>query len=253
MPLLRTRLFSCSSWLLPLLTAACLAACGGGGGGSANPLPNGNALSVSVSGNGRVVSAPAGIDCGATCSTHFDPATSVTLSATPATGQVFGGWGGDCAGTAASCTLTMEAARTVTASFNAPPPSSFTLGVNVSGNGTLRSQPAGIDCGSTCNAPFAANTSVVLSATPTAGSTFAGWSGACSNASGTCTVTMDAAKTVTANFAVAVLPLSVSISFSPATVPAGGSAQMIVTVVNPNSTNTGSQFTLNLPDRKSVV
>lgn len=201
MPLLRTRLFSCSSWLLPLLTAAGLAACGGDGGGSANPLPNGNALSVSVSGNGRVVSAPAGIDCGATCSTHFDPATSVTLSATPATGQVFGGWGGDCAGTAASCTLTMEAARTVTASFNAPPPSSFTLGVNVSGNGTLRSQPAGIDCGSTCNAPFAANTSVVLSATPAAGQVLSGWGGACTGAGTSCTVTMSQARSVSVVFA----------------------------------------------------
>ncbi len=157
MPLLRTRLFSCSSGLLALLTAA--------------------------------------------CSTRFDPATSVTLSATPATGQVFGGWGGDCAGTAASCTLTMQAARTVTASFNAPPPSSFTLGVSVSGNGTVRSQPAGIDCGSTCSAPFAANASVVLSATPAAGQVLSGWGGACTGAGPTCTVTMSQARSVSAVFA----------------------------------------------------
>ena len=203
MPLLRTRLFSCSSGLLALLTAVCLAACGGGGGGSANPFPTGNALSVSVSGSGRVVSAPAGIDCGASCSSRFDPATSVTLSATPASGQVFGGWGGDCTGTAASCTLTMQAARTVTASFNAPPSSSFTLGVTVTGNGTVRSQPAGIDCGSTCSAPFAANASVVLSATPGAGQVLSGWGGACTGAGPSCTVTMSQARSVSAVFAAA--------------------------------------------------
>lgn len=185
------------------LLALGLAACGGGGGGGSAPPPTGNTLSVAVSGNGRVVSAPAGIDCGSQCSARFAETASVTLTATPATGQVFSGWGGDCAGSTATCTVTMAQARTVTAAFNAPPPSSFALAVTVNGNGTVRSQPAGIDCGSTCNATFAANTSVVLSATPAAGQVLSGWGGACTGAGTTCTVTMSQARSASATFTAA--------------------------------------------------
>jgi hypothetical protein len=68
------------------------------------------------------------------------------------------------------------------------------------GSGTITSTPAGIDCGTACSASYAAGTSVRLVATPAVGSVFAGWSGACSGLSSTCTVSMDAAKAVTAVF-----------------------------------------------------
>ena len=48
------------------------------------------------------------------------------------------------------------------------------------GSGTVTSSPAGINCGATCSASFPAATVVTLTAAPAAGSTFAGWSGACS-------------------------------------------------------------------------
>lgn len=203
MPLIRSRrLLHFASVLAASLS---LAACGGGGGssGTTPPPPGGNTLTVSVSAGGSVSSSPAGIDCGADCSAQYSAATTVTLTATPAAGRVFGGWGGDCSGTSRTCTLSMQQARTVTASFNAPPPSSFTLAVAVTGNGAVRSQPAGIDCGSTCNAPFAANTSVTLSATPAAGQVFSGWGGACTGAGLACTVTMSQARSVSAVFAAA--------------------------------------------------
>ncbi len=188
---------------LALITLG-LAACGGGGGGGSPPItPTGNALVVAVSGNGRVASNPTGIDCGAQCNASFAATTSVTLTATPAAGQVFTGWGGDCAGTAATCTVTMGQARTVTAAFNAPPPTTFALTVSVSGDGTVRSQPAGIVCGAACSAAFAANTSVVLSATPGAGQVLTGWGGACTGAGTTCTVTMSQARSASATFAAA--------------------------------------------------
>jgi hypothetical protein len=63
------------------------------------------------------------------------------------------------------------------------------------GSGTATSVPTGIACGATCAYAYDYNTSVTLAATPATGSTFTGWSGA-----GTCVVTMDAAKSVTANF-----------------------------------------------------
>jgi len=67
------------------------------------------------------------------------------------------------------------------------------------GSGTVTSSPAGIDCGSTCSASFASGTSVTLTASAAADSTFAGWSGACSG-TGPCTVSMTEARSVTATF-----------------------------------------------------
>ena len=70
-----------------------------------------------------------------------------------------------------------------------------------SGAGTVTSDVGGIDCGTTCSASIVESTaSVVLTAAPASGSTFAGWSGACSGADTTCTVTMGAARSVTATF-----------------------------------------------------
>lgn len=68
------------------------------------------------------------------------------------------------------------------------------------GAGTVASTPAGIDCGATCKGSFASGTSVTLTATAAAGSTFAGWSGACTGASATCAVTVSEAATATATF-----------------------------------------------------
>ena len=67
-------------------------------------------------GSGSVTSTPAGIECGATCTTIFDSGTAVALTAMPATGSLFAGWSGACGGTG-SCEVTMNAARSVTATF----------------------------------------------------------------------------------------------------------------------------------------
>jgi YVTN family beta-propeller protein len=79
---------------------------------------------------------------------------------------------------------------------------SFTLNVAEAGTGagTVMSNPAGINCPSvSCAASFSAGTTVTLSAAPNAGSTFVGWSGACSGR-GSCTVTMNSNQAVTATF-----------------------------------------------------
>jgi alpha-tubulin suppressor-like RCC1 family protein len=82
-------------------------------------------------------------------------------------------------------------------------PVNFALAVSKAGtgSGTVASSPAGtIDCGATCGASLASGTTVTLVATPAAGSSFTGWSGDCSG-TGNCVVTMNAAKNVTATFA----------------------------------------------------
>lgn len=65
---------------------------------------------------GRVTSAPAGIDCGATCAYSFS-ASPVTISAAPDATADFLGWSGaGCTGTA-PCVIAMDTAKTVMATF----------------------------------------------------------------------------------------------------------------------------------------
>ena len=154
---------------------------------------------VNGTGTGSVTSAPAGINCPGTCSFAPPGGSTVTLTATPAAGSTFAGWSGcGCSGTG-TCVVTMSSAQSVTATFNVQ---TFTLTVIKPGTGagTVTSAPAGINCGATCNFPYAFGTVVTLTAAPTAGSTFAGWSGGGCSGTGTCMVTMNAAATVNAQF-----------------------------------------------------
>jgi len=94
-------------------------------------------------------------------------------------------------------------------------PTSFALAVTKSGTGTgtVTSSPPGISCGTTCSANFDNATVVSLTATPDSGSTFAGWSGSCTG-TGACSVTMDAAKSVSANFSTNAGPFALTVSKS---------------------------------------
>ena len=158
------------------------------------------ALTVQLagSGTGAVTSNPAGITCGTDCDETYDSGTAVVLTAQPNAGSRFVGWtGGGCSGTG-TCTVVMAAAATVTATFAA----TFDLTVTRTGAGTglVTSTPAGIVCGTDCSEAYDSGTSVQLTATANAGSTFTGWSGGGCTSTGTCSVTMSAATTVTANF-----------------------------------------------------
>ena len=151
------------------------------------------------SGTGTVTSSPAAIDCGATCSAQFTHGTSVTLTGSAGANSQAVVWSGcDSVNGSNQCVVAMTAAKSVTATFNLV---RHTLSVAKAGSGTgsVTSSPAGIDCGGTCSTTFAHGTSVTLTATASAGSSFAGWSGACSG-TGSCTVTMDADRSVTATF-----------------------------------------------------
>ncbi|HYD41894.1 MAG TPA: glycoside hydrolase family 9 protein [Anaeromyxobacter sp.] len=162
--------------------------------------PTTYALTVTPAGTGggTVVSSPAGISCGTACSASYEAGTIVTLTATPAAGSTFAGWTG-CTGTGATCTVAMSAARSVTATFNVSQVTMYALTVTKSGTGAGTVSGGGIDCGAACNASYESGTSVTLTAIPAAGSTFAGWSGACTGTAG-CVVSMTAARTVNAAF-----------------------------------------------------
>ena len=89
--------------------------------------------------------------------------------------------------------------RSVTGSGTGGTTATLSLAKTGAGSGTVTSAPAGINCGAACALSVASGTNVTLTATAATGSTFAGWSGACSG-TGTCTVTVTAATTVTATF-----------------------------------------------------
>lgn len=74
-------------------------------------------LGVDTVGPGTVASTPSGIDCGSDCSESYAAGTVVTLTAQPDPSSTFEGWSGDCSGTALTCQLTINAARSATATF----------------------------------------------------------------------------------------------------------------------------------------
>ncbi|CAL2105085.1 putative repeat protein (TIGR02543 family)/predicted secreted protein (Por secretion system target) [Tenacibaculum sp. 190524A02b] len=120
----------------------------------------------------------------------YDDGTSVVLTATPDAGYQFDGWSGDATGNTNPLTITMDADKTVTATFSKI---QRTLTVNAT-NGTVGTNP------NPTNGTYDDGTSVVLTATPDAGYQFDGWSGDATGNTNPLTITMDADKTVTATF-----------------------------------------------------
>jgi uncharacterized repeat protein (TIGR02543 family) len=169
-------------------------------------------LSVTVSGLGQV--SGGGITCGPgpqTCNAGEPPNSNVTLTAAPSTGaSVF--WSGCASSSGVTCTVAMATTpASVTVTFSggtAPPVATFSLSVSALGDGYVTSSTGNIYCtaagGSECTANVTGNTSLTLSAIPASGNAgdFTSWTGDCSAFTATtCTLTMNGAKTVGANFA----------------------------------------------------
>ena len=164
------------------------------------------ALTVTKAGTGSgIVSASTGTlvwNGNIGTASYADYGTQVTLAATADPGSTFTGWSGEgCSGTV-DCTVTMTAARNITAIFTLG--SSYSLTVTRTGTGS------GIVSASTGTLVWFGNigtatypdygTEVTLAATADPGSTFTGWSGEGCSGMGVCTVTMTAARNVTATF-----------------------------------------------------
>lgn len=151
---------------------------------------------------GTVKSDVGGGDCGGTktkCAPLYALGTVVTLTAAPLPGWEFEGWDSDfCNGLEPTCKVTMKEDITVIAIFR----QGFRLTVNKQGegDGTIFSEPAGINCGKNCALSFNKDATVTLTAKPVNGSTFLGWGGACTGTQLTCTVAMNQAQTVAVTF-----------------------------------------------------
>ena len=103
----------------------------------------------------------------------------------------------------------------VTANFEALPQQTITVTKLGAGAGLVSSSPVGIDCGPTCTSGFDAGTEVTLTAEESPGSTFSGWSGACSGATAVCHLTLDKALEVSATFTPILPPASADPSTKP--------------------------------------
>ncbi len=82
----------------------------------------------------------------------------------------------------------------------------YSVAVTVNGPGTVTSNPAGISCPDSCTGLF--QRSATLTATPSAGAVFRGWSGACS---GTATCVLTGAGSATALFTASAHPRTVTL------------------------------------------
>jgi hypothetical protein len=178
-------------------------------------------LTVAGAGTGNGTVTATGISCTITagstsgdCSESYPDGTSVTLTATAASGSTFAGWTNCDAPSGNQCTMTMNANKTVTATFNVVMRTLTVTGAGT-GNGTVTA--TGISCtitaGSTsgdCSESYPDGTSVTLTATAASGSTFAGWTNCDAPSGNQCTMTMNANKTVTATFNVVMRTLTVT-------------------------------------------
>src|SRR5206468_3643246 len=123
----------------------------------------------------------------------YNHGTVVQLTATPAAGWRFVGWSGDAGGTANPVSVTMDGNKNVTATFEI---NSYTLSVSVVGSGTVAKSPD--------QPSYGYGTVVQLTATPSPGQSFVGWTGDASGTTNPLDVTMDGDKSITAQFTVSV-------------------------------------------------
>ena len=162
-----------------------------------------DSVTVTKVGNGNVDSADKKIACGNKCTSPYIGGTAVTLTAKAGSGSTFTGWTGACAGVG-TCTVNATGAVGVSATFSLVPATggggggggttstAYKISISKNGKGTVTSSPSA--------ASYAAGTAVTLTATPDPGSPWIGWGGACSGTATTCTLTMNANYSVTANF-----------------------------------------------------
>lgn len=157
-------------------------------------------LTVARPENGRV--AGPGIDCGsgtrADCEERLAAGTTVRLTATADPNHRFTGWSGACSGTAPTCSVLADAAKTVAAAFS---PEQRLLLVSLARGGSIAGP--GIDCGygagGDCAERYDHGAEVELAATANADQEFVAWSG-CESETSACTLTMDGNRTAGATF-----------------------------------------------------
>jgi uncharacterized repeat protein (TIGR02543 family) len=135
----------------------------------------------------------------------YSAGTTLTLTAVPVAGYNFSSWSGDVNGTDNPATLVMTVDRFVTATFSEVC-YSLTTAANPVAGGTVGASPAP-NCASD-PLKYHAGTLVTLTAAANTGYAFTSWGGDASGSTSPVDVTMDANKSVTADFAEACFTLT---------------------------------------------
>lgn len=159
-------------------------------------------LTVERAANGYVTGS--GIDCGsgarADCEERHAVGATATLRATADANHRLLRWSGACSGTAPTCSVKMDAAKTAAARFGAE---QRWLWVSPPSGGRITGP--GIDCGEggagDCVKTYDHGEEVVLAAVASANHALESWSGPCDDDAETCTATMDRNTTAGASFA----------------------------------------------------
>jgi Divergent InlB B-repeat domain len=170
-------------------------------------------------GSGQIMGSGNTINCSSDCTTVVESKQEITLEARAGTGYVFDKW----AGTGVTSTgkilqlwPTTES-RKIEVYFKkevisygwwggggwgpvATAVPLLNLGVAVIWGGKVTSNPVWIDCGTSCSQSLSQGTNITLTAIPTIGNIFSGWSGDCSGTAPTCNVSMSQARNITATF-----------------------------------------------------
>jgi hypothetical protein len=168
----------------------------------------------------------------------YNSGTSVTLTA-PATsnGNAFSAWTGCTSTSSTTCTITLAANTTVTANYAVPVLAAYRLAVNSAGTSSgvaIGISPADNNSATNGTTSFTriynAGTIVTLQAPTTAGTySFVNWTGCTSAVTETCSVTMNANTTASANYSGPNVT-SVSVTPNPSTVTIGTTQQFSATV-----------------------
>jgi uncharacterized repeat protein (TIGR02543 family) len=138
-------------------------------------------LATAVNGSGSIAKSPD--------QPNYVPGSVVSLTANPGTGYHFVSWSGDATGSANPVNVTMNANRSVTATFA---PDDLTLTVSSVGNGSVGRSPS--------QATYPYGTVVTVTATPDPNNGFVSWGGDTSGTANPLTVVMTRNRTIVGNF-----------------------------------------------------
>lgn len=158
--------------------------------GATNPQSltvNGNkAVTASYSANNYTLTTNTSGSGSVTAGGTYPYGTVRTITATAGTGYTFSGWSGAASGTTNPVNITVDSNKTLTANFTA---NSCTVTTAVNGPGSVSG-----------GGNYTYGQAASLTATPSTGHTFAGWSGDLSGATNPQSLTVNGNKSVTASF-----------------------------------------------------
>jgi len=153
-------------------------------------------LTVNEVGNGSVTKDPD--------QATYGQGAQVMLTAVPDLGYQFAGWSGDLTGTTNPATITMNANKTITATFTAAP--ERTLTITTVGMGSVTKDPNKLT--------YTNGEEVTLTAVPAANWAFGGWGVDLTGNENPTTIVMEGDKAITANFFLNQYALDVTVAGS---------------------------------------